>query len=79
MGFERENPGVPFPPELECICPHCGSPMIDETGLRSRIAYQQWIWKATLARYDCRETPNRWRRCNLQSSTFTSPNVDDGP
>ena len=28
--FERENPGVPFPPELECICPHCGSPMIDE-------------------------------------------------
>ena len=28
--FERENPGLPFPPELECICPHCGSPMIDE-------------------------------------------------
>ena len=28
--FERENPGVPFPAELECICPHCGSPMIDE-------------------------------------------------
>ncbi|MAR61187.1 MAG: DNA-directed RNA polymerase subunit A' [Euryarchaeota archaeon] len=28
--FERENPGVPFPSELECICPHCGSPMIDE-------------------------------------------------
>ena len=34
--FERENPGVPFPPELECICPHCGSPMIDEE-TRTRV------------------------------------------
>ena len=28
--FERENPGVAFPAELEVICPHCGSPQIDE-------------------------------------------------
>ncbi|MBN17784.1 MAG: DNA-directed RNA polymerase subunit A' [Euryarchaeota archaeon] len=28
--FERENPGKPFPSELEVHCPHCGSPEISE-------------------------------------------------
>jgi len=34
--FERENPGQAFPPELEVICPHCGSPEISE-GERSKV------------------------------------------
>ena len=35
--FERENPGQEFPPELEVICPHCGSPEISEEGERSKV------------------------------------------
>ena len=34
--FERENPGQAFPPHLEVICPHCGSPEIAED-TRSKV------------------------------------------
>jgi DNA-directed RNA polymerase beta' subunit len=34
--FERENPNQPFPPHLEVICPHCGSPEIAED-TRSKV------------------------------------------
>ena len=34
--FERENPGQPFPAELEVRCPHCGSPEISEEA-RSKV------------------------------------------
>jgi len=34
--FEREHPNQAFPPELEVICPHCGSPEISEDA-RSKV------------------------------------------
>ena len=34
--WEQENPGEAYPAELTVVCPHCGSPEIDED-IRSRV------------------------------------------